>query len=260
MQSGDDCNRLVFGASELLALTLDDQTVGVRTAAELAVAIEVIGPAKHRKLIDLNGDRFRRVIHTAKDLRAILMLVEPADQSTLLEWLGSTLREIIRSAEDLNGLLATLSDSTVEQRLVELLGSRYLAELIGSAEDLALALEWIYGQGDDLVLKLLGPDHLRRVIRGGYGLSLVLRTLEPAEQQGLLEQLGWDFLVDLRMERDGFCRLMRAIPGALGLELLRRLPDESVVALGRRPADRAELRRFLEPAEYELLLQRLDNA
>lgn len=61
--------------------------------------------------------------------------------------------------------------------------------LIGTANELAVALDVLQGQHDRAVLEQLAP-HLAEIIRGPAGLLLVLKYLSPQDQLYLVDTIG----------------------------------------------------------------------
>ncbi len=102
--------------------------------------------------------------------------------------------------------------------------------LIGTANELAVALDVLQGQRDRAVLEQLAP-HLAEIIRGPAGFMLVLKSLSPQDQLYLVDALGpalADVIAEARHLRDLFAILSGAeveqrILETLGTRGLRRL-------------------------------------
>ena len=61
--------------------------------------------------------------------------------------------------------------------------------VIGTANELAIALDVLYGQHDRAILEQLCP-HLAEIVGNAAGLTNVLRVLEPADQIVLIQAIG----------------------------------------------------------------------
>ncbi len=101
---------------------------------------------------------------------------------------------------------------------------------IGTANELAVALDVLQGQHDRAVLEQLAP-HLAEVIRGPAGLLLVLKSLSPQDQLYLVDAIGpalAGVIQEARHLRDLFATLSvveveRRILETLGTRGLRTL-------------------------------------
>jgi hypothetical protein len=79
-----------------------------------------------------------------------------------------------------------MSESQVNRYAITIDGE---TALIGTANELAVALDVLQGQHDRAVLHQLAP-HLAEIIRGPAGLLLVLKSLSPDDQLCLIDAIG----------------------------------------------------------------------
>ncbi len=80
---------------------------------------------------------------------------------------------------------------------------------IGTANELAIALDVLYGQHDRAVLEQLRP-HLADIIGGPAGFANVMKSLEPTDQIYLIDAIGTrlaDIIQEPRFLRDLFATL-----------------------------------------------------
>jgi hypothetical protein len=193
------------------------------------------------------------ILSGPKGLYATLKILEPEDQLYLIQALGPQLGNVIQTASALRDILATLAESGVEEKLVEVLGGSGLRALVGTAEELAGVLEWVYGASDWLVLELLGEPFLRRILQNGHDLSAVLRALDPARQQRLIEWLGWENVVALVHDRRDLAHMLRALPAELSNRLLNHWTRDQLWDIVRDERGWQYLHNYLEAEEAEYL-------
>ena len=238
-------------------ITIDGEATDIGTSAELVAALDVLQGHHDRLVLEQLRPHLAAIVAGPQGFLATLRVLSADDQSYLIDALGPALPAIVKDARALRDILATLAEPGVEERLLTTLGPAGLNALIGSAEELAEVLEWIYGDCDRLALDLLGDDALRRLCLGGYALSLVLRALDEARQQELLTMLGWQFVLSLVQDRRDLAYLLRALPAEMSQRLLDHLADERLRSIVRDDRDRGYLEPYLEASEAAYLDQRL---
>jgi hypothetical protein len=240
-------------------ISVESEDADVGTAAELVVALDVLQGQHDHLVLQQLRPHLAEILGGPKGLHAVLRVLAPDDQLYLVDALGPDLRRVVRDALSLRDLLAALADVRVEQRLLQTLGSPGLRALIGSAEELAEVLEWVYGDCDRLVLDLLGARFLKGLFKSGYDLSLVLHSLDKTRQQELLDEvLGWDGVPSLVRDRRDLGHLLRALPGDLSQRLLSHVPAERLGRIVGGDEGWHYLHRYLEADEAAYLRQRLE--
>ena len=239
-------------------VTIDQETIQIGTAAELAVALDVLQGQYDRVVLTQLRPHLSGIILNARDLSLVMKSLAVDDQLYLIEALGQNLTGILQEARSLRDLLAATADTNVEEALLSTLGRNGLRSLVLTAAELAEVLEWVYGQCDELALDLIGLDHLRDLCRTAGDLGDILCSLEDTLQESLIEQLGWEFTTSLvRNGRDLAC-LLRALPPAGSERLLLHFTPAQLRQRIGNARDWAYLYQRLEPAEAEYLTQRLD--
>ncbi|MHB1293788.1 MAG: hypothetical protein ACYC4R_02215 [Anaerolineae bacterium] len=241
-------------------LTIDGDTWEVGTAAELAVALDVLQGRHDRAVLEQLAPHLPAIVTAASGLMALFRGLATPDRLYLLEALGPHLAGVIGSAAALRDLLATLAEVEVEECLLATLGAEGLARLVQSAEELAEVLEWVYGACDRQVLDLLGLPRLRGLLANGSDLSLVLHSLSPVHQSWLLDALGWEQVAALVLTRQDLTLLLRALPGALSRRLLEYLPSPRLAALVGNARGWEYLSARLEADEIAALTRRIQEA
>jgi hypothetical protein len=239
-------------------ITVDGETATIGSAAELVVALDVLQGQYDRTVLEQLRPRLAEIVAGPAGLYAVLRVLAPDDQLYLLDALGPRLGSVVQRAGALRDILATLADARVEEKLVATLGPTGLRDLLGTAGELAEALEWVYGDCDRLLLQLLGADHVAGLLTCGYDLSLVLHALEPAGQQELLDTLGWEQVVALVGNRRDLAHLLRALPAAISRQLLQHIDPARLRQIVRGPRGQRYLDGYLEPEEAADLDQRLE--
>jgi hypothetical protein len=239
-------------------ITIDGETADIGTAGELMVALDVLQGQHDRAVLEQLRPYLAEVIDGPQGLHAVLKVLEPEDQMYLVGALGSRLVDVVQRANALRDILATLAESGVEEKLLQALGADGLRALIGSAEELAGVLEWVYGASDWLVLQLLGADSVNRLFQSGYELSLVLHSLDHACQEDLIDWLGWDHVVFLIHDRRDLAHLLRALPADLSNRLLTHFTKEQLWTIIQDERGRRYLYNYLETAEADYLSKLLE--
>ena len=238
-------------------ITIDQETVQIGTAAELAVALDVLQGQYDRIVLTQLKPHLAEIIPQAKDFLAVMKSLAVNDQLYLIEALGPHLVGILQEARHLRDLLATIADTDVETALLSTLGTAGLHSLILTAAELAEVLEWVYGQCDALALDLIGLDYVRNLCRNAGDLSDILRSLDVGLQDKLLEQLGWEFATRLACDGRDLASLLRALPVASSERLLQHFTSAQLRKLIGNAHDWAYLYQRLEPAEAEFITQQL---
>jgi hypothetical protein len=230
-------------------ITIDHETVQIGTAAELAVALDVLQGQYDRAVLTQLQPHLAQIIPQANQLFSVMKSLSADDQVFLIQALQGNLARIMQDASHLRDLLATLSEEKVEIALLQALGRAGLRSLILTAEELAEVLEWVYGQTDELTLELLGLDYVRDLSRDAAGLSAILHSLDTGLQARLVDQLGWEFCVGLVRDGRDLAYLLRALPTAVSERLLKHYNPEQLSKLIGNSPDWTYLYQRLEPTE-----------
>lgn len=241
-------------------ITIDGETATVGTAAELAVALDVLQGAYDRSVLSQLAPHLPAIIRSGRDLLTILRALVSDDQLYLVNTLGAGLEDIIHDSRELRDILAMVSDSIVEETLLRQIGGSKLRQLAAVPAELADLLEWIYGDSDSLLLGLLGDAHLAQLFDSGGELSLVLAMLSRPLQQNLVSLLGWDTVVELIHNYDDLAALLGALPAGTSAGLIAHIPAERLQRLVRDPATWHKLSISLEQRELDLLHLKLEAA
>jgi hypothetical protein len=234
-------------------ITIEGETASIGTAGELVVALDVLQGQHDRAVLEQLAPHLSEIIADASGLYWTLKELSVEDQLYLFDALGPCLVDVIGRASALRDLLATMAHEEVEERMLKALGAEGLHALIGTAEELAGVLEWVYGDCDRLVLDLVGAPFLRRLFPSGYGLSLALHALDHDRQQDLVEMLGWEQVEALVHDRRDLAHLLRALPGDLSTRLLKGFTKAQLWDLARDERGRRYLYQYLEAEEATYL-------
>jgi hypothetical protein len=234
-------------------LTIDPETIQIGTAAELAVALDVLQGQYDRVVLTQLKPYLPQLILQANQLFTVMKSLSADDQLFLIQALRENLVGIMQDASHLRDLLATLAEEQVETALLQALGSDGLRSLILTAEELAEVLEWVYGQTDELALELLGLDYIRDLCREAAGLSAILHSLDVDLQAKLVDQLGWEFCLGLIRDGRDLAYLLRALPAAVSERLLKHYKPAQLARLIGNSRDWSYLYQRLEPAEADFI-------
>jgi len=238
-------------------ITIDKQTVQIGTAAELAVALDVLQGQYDRVVLTQLEPHLSQIITKPVDLSTVMKSLSADDQVFLIQALGTNLITILQEASRLRDLLAALSEDEVEITLLQALGREGLRSLILTAEELSEVLEWVYGQTDELTLELLGLEYIQNLSRDAIDLSAILRGLDGEAQSRLIDQLGWEFCLGLVRNGRDLAYLLRALPPAVSERLLTHYGQDELFRLIGNSRDWAYLYQRLEPAEADFITHKL---
>lgn len=239
--------------SDAYEVVIEGERAQVATAAELVVVLDVLHGHHDRQVLEQLGPDLPEIIGTAKELHAVFTALTAQDQQYLIRALGPLLAQVVQDARGLRDLLVTLADTEVEECLVRSLGGDGLRRLIGSAEELAEVLEWVYGSADGAVLSLLGAPALKGLIRSGQELAQVMRSLDFARQAQLLDAIGWEAVPALVQDELDLAHLLRALPEGHSARLIGCFAPVDLSRKVGGPPGLARIARYLEPAEARCL-------
>ena len=238
-------------------ITIDKQTVQISTAAELAVALDVLQGQFDLEVLTQLQPHLSHIITMPGDLFTVMKSLSADDQVFLIQALGRNLLGILQEASHLRDLLAALSEDEVEITLLNTLGRDGLRSLILTAEELSEVLEWVYGQTDELALELLGLDYVRNLSRDAIDLSAILRGLDGEAQSRLIDQLGLEFCLGLIRTGRDLAYLLRALPPNVSERLLDHYSQDELIGLINNSRDWTYLYQRLEPAEAEFIIHKI---
>lgn len=240
------------------AITIDDETIDISTAAELVVALDVLQGQHDRAVLEQLRPHLAEVIAGPRGLYTTLKVLIPDDQKYVIHALGADLVNVVQEAGALRDILAMLAEPDVEVQLIETLDAEGLRALIGTAEELGEVLEWVYGDCDQLVLNLLGATFLKHLLQNGYDLSLILHALDHTSQQQLLDMLGWNSVLSLVHDRRDLAYLLRALPSETSKHLLKHFTKDQLWNLIRNMRGWRYLYNYLEAEEAAYLAKVLE--
>ncbi len=238
-------------------VAIEGETTDIGTANELAIALDVLNGQHDRAILEQLQPHLSEIVGNASGLTNVLRALVPADQIFLIQAIGAQLPNVLQDARFLRDLFAILAEDTVEQCLIETLGTLGLRKLILTAAELSEVLEWLYGQRDQQVLDLLGAAYLKRLVRNGEDLALVLNGLTEPAQANLIDQLGRSHVVQLITNGRDFALLMRALPVELSARLLEYYSRDDLTELIGNQHDWAYVYDRLETAEVAVLMDKL---
>jgi len=238
-------------------LTIEQQTVTIGTANELALALDVLQGQYDREALEQLAPNLTAITGNAAGFMLVVRSLVQADQLFLIQAIGPDLATVMQDARHLRDQLAVMALEEVEGELLRTLGGEGLRRLILTGEELAEVLEWVYGQYDALLLELLGIVTLRKLCRHASDLSAILYNLDHERQEKLVEELGWPFVVELVRDGRDLAGLVRALPPASSERLLGHFTPAQLVERIGNERDWAYLCQRLEPAEAEFLFGKL---
>jgi hypothetical protein len=238
---------------ERIKIEIEGLETDVGSAAELAAVFDVLSGQYDRLVIEKLDTDLPGIIANGKGFYQVLKSLSPENSLYILETLGEKTGLLFSNARELAEVLAFLSLAETEKKLLELIGTQRLREIIKCPEELAEILEWVYEDTDKSVIGLLGGEYLANFFRSGTELSLVLNCLDAYGQALLIDLTGWSRLAGLSRSWQDLAFLLRALPSVLSKKYLSEFKPETVKELMANAGDWERIKKFLEPDEEALL-------
>ena len=238
-------------------VTIDDETIEIGTAAELAIALDVLNGTRDRALLEQLAPHLAEILGDGAGLILVYKSLTSADQIFATQTLGAQFASVLGSAQTLRDLLALLADATVEQTIIATLGADGLRALIHHASELAQILHWLYGDVDNQVLTLLGADYVRRLVHNGNELSLALDAMHEKGEREFLDMLGQERIRALISDGRDLAYVLRALPPQESIQILQGYSPAQLASLIDNANDWAYLWKRLEPAEAKFVAEKL---
>ncbi len=212
-------------------LRIAAETVYIGTTRELAVALDTLGSQYEHAVLEQLRPHLAQIISDSLDLTLVIKSLTLDDQLYLIEALGPGLANCFQEARYLSHFMATSRDVRVETKVLVTLGRDGLRALITTPEELADVAQWFYGSSAPQFLELLGNEHLQRLFKNGYQLSIALDALDSASQDNLLKRLGWEQIVALVRDSRDLAHLLRTLVDKDSARLLGHYTREQLIAI-----------------------------
>ncbi|MBN1797946.1 MAG: hypothetical protein JW822_05195 [Spirochaetales bacterium] len=180
-------------------ISYDGDSVEIENAEELFVALDITPAEADAEILkQINGKISRLVTNDAEFLKILVtaMGVEGRSKREYIECFGADLKKVVTSGDTVSRALAILANESDQEYFLNTLGRNTLQNCVASLEDIAKALEWLYGTMDEQYMELIGWDFLINHIHTGEGLGIILKYLAAREEKILLDHMGWDKVLD----------------------------------------------------------------
>jgi hypothetical protein len=177
----------------------DGDCVEIENAEELFVALDITPTDADAEILKQIGNRISELVTNDAEFLKILvtaMGVEGKSKREYLECFGADLKKVVTSGDTVSRALAILANESDQEYFLTTLGRDILQSCVNSLEDIAKALEWLYGTMDELYMELIGWEFLINHIHTGEGLGIILKYLAAREEKILLDHMGWNKVLD----------------------------------------------------------------
>jgi hypothetical protein len=236
----------------------------IGTIDELMVALDVLNRKHDRAILQQLAGVLGRIVAIGNrpapvNLKILLKALSAEDRLYVIEQIGDRLQLLIGTAVELRNLLVSLTHLEVEAAILNTIGGQGLRQMVVTSQQLWEILEWLYGENDVLLFKLLGRGHLRRLITHGHELAEILRRIDPVRQAPTIEVVGWDFALGLLRNEVDLREILSSLCTQASAALIERLPSERIVALAGSQFGWYELGRRLSPSKAQLLSKKLQG-
>lgn len=173
----------------------DGDCVEIENAEELFVILDITTADADSEILKQIGGKISELVTNDAEFLKILvtaMGLEGKSKREYLECFGDNLKKIVTTGDTVSRALAIFANEADQEYFLKTLGKESLRECVNSLEDIAGALEWLYGKMDELYMELIGWDFIINHIHNGEGLGKILKYLASREEKILLDHLGWE--------------------------------------------------------------------
>ena len=139
-------------------ITIDGEQTGISETAELLAVLDVLNGEEDNEVLSQLGSSLRQIIRNGKELKSVIQVLSHENRLFLYQQLGENLAEIISEARFLSEILAAVPQKESDEALFGVLGRDGIHKLVKSADDLAMVLEWVYDDCDDLFIEIAGIE------------------------------------------------------------------------------------------------------
>jgi len=186
-------------------ITYQGDTVELETAEELFVALELTPKEADQEILAQIGAGMLELITTDEQFLLILEKVldtQGTSKEPYLKCFGSNLSQVITRGSSFSKALSLLANESDQEYFLNALGQEAIRSCINNTADLVEALAWLYGKMDMLFINLVGWDFIQRFVRSGRSLGAIMKVLSQAEEQELLEKMGWPSVINCIHDAD----------------------------------------------------------
>lgn len=244
--------------------TLGKKEYSVHNEEELALVFELLASSPHaftlhRHVIMTLDEQLMDIIVSYKGLLLSMKHLEFKNRFLLLVKIGDTLSRVVGKSEYLGSILAGIPEEADKIRIVKSIRAKGLMYMIHTPEDLGNILEWIFGEGEQLVFETLGTGFLQELFAYGTDIYKVFHFLSDRNKNILADMLGLPFIKSCIYTAEDFFYTLKALSNEKVSEFIPMFSPEEIRSIIRK---NETLHHFLPKITEEkerILLQYIKN-
>lgn len=169
-----------------------------------------------------------KIILTYKGLLLCMKHMEYKNRFLLLVKMGDTLPHVIETSTHLGSLLASIPEETDKIRIVKSMRYRGLTEIIYTPDDLGNILEWIFGEGEKIIMDILGKDFLQKLFAYGTDIYKVFHFLSDENKNILADIISLTFIQSCIYTSEDFFYVLKALSNEKVQEFIPLFTPEEI--------------------------------
>lgn len=179
--------------------SLGEKEYTIHNEEELALIFELLASSDdaftlHRHVIMSLDEELMQIIRTYKGLLLCMKHLEYKNRFLLLIKIGDTLSHVIGKSEHLGSILAGIPEEADKIRIIKSFRTKGLVHIIHTPDDLGNILEWIFGEGEQIVFGMLEKDFLESLFAYGTDVYKVFHFLSDENKDILADILTLPFI------------------------------------------------------------------
>lgn len=246
------------------SFTLGEKEYLIHNEEELALIIDLIAASDdsftlHRHIIMSLDEKLMDIILTYKGLLLCMKHMEYKNRFLLLIKMGDTLSRVIEKSTHLGSLLASIPEENDKKRIIKSIRYKGLIQIIDTPDDLGNILEWIFGEGEKLVIDILGKEFLQSLFTYGTDIYKVFHFLSDENKNILADLLELSFIKSCVYTPEDFFYVLKALSNEKSEDFIPLFTPEEIRTIIRKDKTLHHFLPKLTQEKENILLQYIKN-
>ncbi|HUY01190.1 MAG TPA: hypothetical protein VMV49_16640 [Candidatus Deferrimicrobium sp.] len=241
-------------------ISYENDSVEIRNANELRIALDLTAPEIHMELLTQLGEGISELIRNDSEFLLILRKVMGTtgqSKQGFLSLFGENLGKVVTKGETIARALAILANEEDQSFFLNALNQEGIRKCITTFYDVVDCLEWLFGKMDKIFLDLIGWDFVMgHVINTGENLGLLLKFLNEEEERELLEKMGWDRVLECIQTVKDFSYILIGMDVGNERTLIEKITTQKLRKVIPFKTDLETLCKHLSPADAKLIREK----
>lgn len=179
-----------------ISFSISDKVFRVRDEHELALVFELTAceDAQKNILQQIGDEGLISLIKTGEWLLKVAKPLLGRNKFLLMFLVSDNLPAIIESAQRLAYILSGIENQIDRTLLIKRIRQKWLLQIIHDASELSAVLEWNNKDGEEIILRTIGTEHLVNLLPDADSLYDVLHFLVDQNKDLLIEMLSFDVI------------------------------------------------------------------